>query len=144
MCRCGECLENVTCECPDTTGTTAGAQQVAYIDTIYAPAQSIAGAGYNVVLYTNSSSSTETVIVETNMYMIGTEATSVTTSTYKRSAVALTGAAVALREGTPIKYDHTHFLPPTTLTAGQNISITLEGSLGAPTLKWLKSVVYKY
>lgn len=142
MCNCNQCLSNVECTCPETSGVSS-AVQVAYVNTVYAPAQSILG-GFNVVLYTNNSGVTQTVLVETNMYLIGTEATSVTTSTYKRSAVALSGAAIALKEATPVKTDHTHFLGATTLTNGQNISITIEGSLGAPTIKWIKSVVYKY
>jgi hypothetical protein len=142
-CDCDECLEHVDCDCPSTTGIT-GATTVAYVNNVYTPAQDISGPGFNIVLYTNSSAVTQTVLVETNMYLIGSEATSVTTSKYLRSAVALSGSAVALKEGTPLKSDHTHFLLPTTLTAGQNISITVQGSVGAPTLKWLKSTVYMY
>lgn len=149
MCNCGQCLEHVDCECPTLTGTDA-AQIVSYVTNIYTPAQSISGAGFDVVLYTNSSAVNQTVLIETNMYLINTEPISVTTTTYKRSTVALTGAGVAVKEKTPSKTDHTHFLPATVLTPGQNISITIVGSpgsggsAGTPTLKWLKSVVYKY
>lgn len=142
-CDCSECLEHVDCDCPSTTGI-AGAITVAFVNTTYTPAQSISGAGFNVVLYTNSSAVTQTILVETNMYLIGTEPATLTTSTYLRSAVALTGAAIAYKENTPLKSDHTHFLAPTTLTAGQDISITIQGSIGAPTLKWIKSTVYMY
>jgi len=143
-CDCDECLEHVDCDCLDDSGTVAGATTVAYINTTYTPAQSISGAGFNVVLYTNSSAVSQTVLIETNMFLIGTEATCMTTSTYLRAAVALTGAAIAYKENTPLKSDHTHFLAPTVLTAGQNISITIQGSLGAPTLKWIKATVYMY
>ncbi len=143
MCTCGQCLEYVECECPTLSGVDA-AQILDYITNIYTPAQSISGAGYTVTLYTNTSSSTQTVLIETNMYLIGTEATSVTTTTYLKNAVALTGAGVAVMEGTPLKTDMSHFLAPTSLPAGQAITINIAGSLGAPTLRWLKSVVYKY
>lgn len=143
MCNCSQCLSNVECTCPETSGISS-AVAIAYINTTYNPAQSISGAGFNLVLYTNTSGATQTVLVETNMYLIGSEPTSVTTTTYTRSAVALTGAAIALKEVTPVKTDYTHFLGATTLTNGQNISITIQGSLGAPTIKWIKSVVYKY
>lgn len=142
-CNCDSCLDHVDCTCPTLTGV-AGATAVSYITIGYTPAQDITGAGFDLVLYTNSSAVSETVLVETNLYLVGTEPASVTTSTYKRSAVALSGAAIMIKEGTPVKTDHTHFLPPTVLTAGQNISITIVGSLGAATLKILKSIVYKY
>ena len=139
-CNC-DCLEAVDCTCPTLTGID-NAVAIAFINTTYDPAQSISGAGFNVVLYTNSSAVSQTVLVETNMYLIGTEATSLTTTTYTRSGVALTGAAIGYKEDTPLKSDHTHFLNSTTLAAGQDISIQIQGSLGAPTISWIKSVVY--
>jgi len=143
MCNCSQCLSHVDCTCPETTGVSS-AVAVAYINTTYTPAQSISGAGFNVVLYTNTSSDTETVLVETNMYLIGSEPASVTTTTYAVDAATISGAGTALKEVTPLKTDHTHFLGATTLAAGENINITIAGSLGSPTIKWIKSVVYKY
>jgi len=142
MCNCG-CLNSVDCTCPTYTGV-ANAIAVNYITNLYTPAEDITGAGYNVVLYTNTSGSAENVFVETNMYITGTEITSVTTSTYLIDATPQSGNGVATREGTPTKVDHTHQLSPLTLANGEVISITVVGSLGTAKLKWLKSIVYKY
>lgn len=143
MCNCSQCLSHVDCTCPETTGVSS-AIGVAYINTTYSPAQSISGAGFNVVLYTNTSGGNETVLVETNMYLIGSEPASVTTTTYAVSATPLSGPGIAIKEVTPVKTDHTHFLGATVLANGETINITIVGSLGAPTIKWIKSVVYKY
>lgn len=141
-CNCQECLDHVTCSCPDSGTGVAAALNVSYTETSYSPAQSIFG-GYDVVLYTNSSAVSQTVLIEVNAYLIASS-TAVLTSTFKKSAVALTGTGVLLKENCPLKSDHTHFLPPTVLTAGQNISITLESSHASGTLRWIKGTVYKY
>lgn len=140
-CNCTDCLEHVDCGCPETLSGVAAALNVSYIETIYSP-HTIFG-GYNIPLYTNTSAVNQTILIEVNAYLIAAN-TAIVTSTFLKTAVPLAGTGVVIKENCPLKSDHTHFLPPTTLTPGDDISITFDSTDATGTIKWIKATIYKY
>lgn len=140
--NCDSCNQtNITCTCPDTTGI-AGAKLNNIISTDTGVTHAINGAGYTMVLYTNSTTGNQRILAESNMYITSNSPHQLTT-TYLVNGIATTYPPQLQNQAT-VKTDHTHFIPGINLVSGDILSINIVSTDPTGVLAWLVSFIYKY
>lgn len=141
-CDCGCTNTTVNCNCPDPEGV-AGAKLDNIVSVSFGGGQDIfnAGAGYTHTLYTNSTSGTQIVYVQTNALISCTVSHNIQSDYYLNAG--LTGVT-QYDDNASTRTDYTHFLIATTVPAGGQIKLKFLSNNANGKLQWLESFIYKY
>lgn len=141
---CDSCQETTQCiDCPPALTGVAGSK---LYSIHYAKENSNiynGGSGYTEVLYTNATSGSQTVFIETNCSIETTANPHTLISDYLNDGVSV-GTSNPKTVYLQTKSDHTHFLIQTTVLAGKTISLKLTSDDASAKLKWIVSIIYVY
>lgn len=141
-CDCGCTNTEVNCTCPDPTGIEA-ARIENIVSAELGGGANISGAGYTYTLYTNTSSNTQKVYVQTNMYITCIVTHSIN-STYLLNGVPAPTGSIMYEELATTKTDFTHFLIAATVPAAGVIAIKVISDNANGVLNNLTSFIYKH
>lgn len=141
-CNCGCTNTTVNCTCPDPTGIDA-AKLENIVSTTFSGGQDIynAGAGYTHTLYTNTTSGSQIVYVQTNSRISCTTTHNVQTDYYVNAgAVGVT----EYQDSASTNIDYTHFLVAVTVPPAGIVKLKFLSDNANGKLQWLVAFIYKY
>lgn len=142
---CDSCNDTtVNINCPEPSGIEGATLYNVYYIQPETPADiNNGGAGYNVTLHTNTTSSNQYIFIETNMYVSTTTNPHTLTTVYKNDGVTVTTAGTLIHKA-PTKSDNTHFMIQELVAPGKAITMNILSDDATGKLNWLVAMIYKY
>lgn len=147
MCDCNCIDTEINCECPPTS-PIEGHELDTVISTTFdgAPFNIYnSGSGNDVLLYTNTSSANQSIIMNVNMYITSNSAHTLTAFLYQNSTISpLAESGTQTYTSAPVKTTLNSLLVRTAITPGSTLSIHVTSSDSTARMNWLTAFIYKY
>jgi len=146
MCDCNCIDTTINCECPPTS-PLAGAELDTVLSTTFdgAPLNIYnSGLGASTLLYTNTSSANQLILMNTNMYITSNSTHTLSSFYSVNGSLTPANASTQTYSLAPVKTTLNHILIRTILPPGSTISIYVTSTDSSARMNWLTSFIYKY